>query len=267
MVFGYQHECLRVNFGWWTRWRGSRAGFKAWRSWPTGPNLYPPDVDEAEFQRLEQRWPSAPEGDQPEQLHALCGGGHLFALLDRTGPSPQGDPHPAHARLPATSPGAWLRQYIRPPGGPLSGVTRREAERLFHDGLEQVIPLAEELCVRILVEPEPGLMIETTRQFQEFMRGVRSAPVGLNFDIGHFFCAGEDPVEAFETLFEWGGTCIWRHRPTRVHQHFDRRSGGDPLRGGLESHCAGSNTPGTSAWSFIPMSTPQRRPGGTAWPS
>jgi len=107
-----------------------------------------------------------------------------------------------------------------PPGGPLSGVTRGEAERLFYEGIEQVATLAEELNVRLLVEPEPGLMIETTRQFQEFMRGVRSPAIGVNFDIGHFFCAGEDPREAFETLFQWvGHVHLEDIAPTRVHQH------------------------------------------------
>jgi sugar phosphate isomerase/epimerase len=107
-----------------------------------------------------------------------------------------------------------------PPGGPLSGLDRRGAERLFYEGLEQVVPLAEELQVRILVEPEPGLMIETTRQFQEFMRGVRSPAVGLNFDMGHFFCAGEDPAAAFETLFEWvGHVHLEDIAATREHRH------------------------------------------------
>jgi sugar phosphate isomerase/epimerase len=27
--------------------------------------------------------------------------------------------------------------------------------------------------------------------------------VGLNFDLGHFFCVGEDPSEAFQNLFSW----------------------------------------------------------------
>jgi sugar phosphate isomerase/epimerase len=52
------------------------------------------------------------------------------------------------------------------------------------------------------------------------MRGVRSPAVGVNFDIGHFFCAGEDPREAFETLFQWvGHVHLEDIAPTRVHQH------------------------------------------------
>jgi sugar phosphate isomerase/epimerase len=107
-----------------------------------------------------------------------------------------------------------------PPGGPLAGASRIQAMKLFHQGLEQVIPLAEELNIRILVEPEPDLMIETTAQFKEFIGGVKSEAVGLNFDIGHFFCAGEDPKQAFEELFQWvGHVHIEDIAPSREHNH------------------------------------------------
>jgi sugar phosphate isomerase/epimerase len=91
---------------------------------------------------------------------------------------------------------------------------------LFHQGLEQVIPLAEELEVKILVEPEPDLLIENTPEFKSFARDVRSSAVGLNFDIGHFFCAGEDPSAAFEVLFEWvGHVHLEDIAASRVHNH------------------------------------------------
>jgi sugar phosphate isomerase/epimerase len=107
-----------------------------------------------------------------------------------------------------------------PPGGPLNGISRRQAVALFHRGLEQVIPLAEELGVRLLIEPEPDLMIETTAQFKAFIRDVQSSAVGINFDIGHFFCAGEQPHEAFEELFEWvGHVHLEDIADSRVHHH------------------------------------------------
>ena len=76
---------------------------------------------------------------------------------------------------------------------------------MFHRGLERVVPLAEDLEVKILIEPEPELLMENTVEFKSFIKDVKSAAVGLNFDIGHFFCAGEDPAAAFEELFEWVG--------------------------------------------------------------
>jgi len=92
-----------------------------------------------------------------------------------------------------------------PPGGPLNSMSRDAAMMLFYKGLEAVIPLAEELRVQILVEPEPDLLLENTAEFKAFIKDVQSEAVGLNFDIGHFFCAGENPAEAFEELFEWVG--------------------------------------------------------------
>ena len=107
-----------------------------------------------------------------------------------------------------------------PPGGPLGNMSGKDALALFHQGLEQVIPLAEELGVQILVEPEPGLLLENSRQFKGFIMEVQSPAVGLNFDIGHFFCAGEDPVVAFEELFQWiGHVHLEDIAENRAHNH------------------------------------------------
>lgn len=107
-----------------------------------------------------------------------------------------------------------------PPGGPLADGSRQEALRLFHAGLEEVIPLAESLKIRILIEPEPGLLLENSRQFKSFIRDVRSPMVGINFDIGHFFCVGEDPVLAFEELFTWiGHVHLEDIAQSRTHEH------------------------------------------------
>ena len=91
---------------------------------------------------------------------------------------------------------------------------------LFLKGLERVIPLAEELNIKVLVEPEPGLLIERTQEFKSFIKDVKSGIVGINFDIGHFFCVGEDPKVAFEELFEWvGHVHIEDIGPNREHNH------------------------------------------------
>jgi sugar phosphate isomerase/epimerase len=92
-----------------------------------------------------------------------------------------------------------------PPGGPAGRMLESEALALFRQGLEQVIPLAEALDVLLLIEPEPFLLIENTPQALALMQDIRSDQVGLNFDIGHFFCAGENPAEAFDRLFQWVG--------------------------------------------------------------
>ena len=80
------------------------------------------------------------------------------------------------------------------PGGPLpKGQSRTEAADLFYDEIMPCIDLAERLEVYLLIEPEPGLLIETFGQYLEFVERIDSPWVGLNFDIGHAFCVGEDP--------------------------------------------------------------------------
>jgi sugar phosphate isomerase/epimerase len=107
------------------------------------------------------------------------------------------------------------------PGGPLEpGESRDRAMRVFVD---ELLPAAEEAKaagVLLLVEPEPGLLIETAAQFAQFMSFIRQPAVGLNFDMGHFYCVGDDPATAIDTLAPY-----IRHfhiediAATRAHHH------------------------------------------------
>ncbi len=108
-----------------------------------------------------------------------------------------------------------------PPGGPLEkNMSRKQAFQLFHQGLEKVMPDAERLGIKILVEPEPDLLMENTSEFKEFIKDVRSPFIGLNFDIGHFYCAGENPSKSFEDLFEYTGHVHLEDiASTREHNH------------------------------------------------
>ena len=62
--------------------------------------------------------------------------------------------------------------------------------------------------------------MENTADFLAFIKDVRSPLVGLNFDIGHFFCVGENPATAFEQLNEWiGHVHIEDIASNREHEH------------------------------------------------
>jgi sugar phosphate isomerase/epimerase len=107
-----------------------------------------------------------------------------------------------------------------PPGGKAGVMPERDALALFRKGLEQVIPIAEETAVHLLIEPEPLLLIENSEQMRSFISAIKSDYVGVNFDIGHFFCAGENPAEAFEKLFPWvGHVHIEDIAADRTHNH------------------------------------------------
>ncbi len=78
------------------------------------------------------------------------------------------------------------------PGGPLDGISREEGIAHFLDGLRAVEGRARRKAIKILIEPEPGLLIENSLEFLEIYSKLDPAVFGLNFDIGHFFCVGED---------------------------------------------------------------------------
>ncbi len=87
------------------------------------------------------------------------------------------------------------------PGGPLAkGDSRPKALGTFYDEFMPCVQLAEELGVSLLIEPEPGLLIERFEQYLEFADRLNSPAVGLNFDIGHAFCVGEDPQDWIKPL-------------------------------------------------------------------
>jgi sugar phosphate isomerase/epimerase len=107
------------------------------------------------------------------------------------------------------------------PGGPVQpGESWGAALRRFVEGLKPVADHAVKEGVLLLIEPEPGLLIENSEQFLELMRHLDSPAVGLNFDVGHFYCVGDDPARAVPRLARYT-----RHfhlediAATRVHHH------------------------------------------------
>jgi sugar phosphate isomerase/epimerase len=97
------------------------------------------------------------------------------------------------------------------PGGPLEpGQSWSAAADVFYDEFMPCVEVAEKLDIGLLIEPEPGLMIERFEQYLEFVDRIDSPAVGLNFDIGHAYCVGEDPE-------------LWVERmaPHTRHYHFE----------------------------------------------
>ncbi len=86
------------------------------------------------------------------------------------------------------------------PGGPLEGLSRERGLAMFREGLLAVERRAKEKGIRVLIEPEPGLLIENSTQFLELFAGLDPEVFGLNFDIGHFFCVGENVSELIRKM-------------------------------------------------------------------
>lgn len=107
------------------------------------------------------------------------------------------------------------------PGGPLAeGQSRAAASELFYEELMPCLEVAEEVGVGLLIEPEPELLIERFDEYLEFVARLDSQQVGLNFDVGHAYCVGEDPQDWVARMAEH---TVHYHlediAATRVHQH------------------------------------------------
>lgn len=96
------------------------------------------------------------------------------------------------------------------PGGPVQPDNNNtavsslhELERVFLDGLIKAAKVAEQEGIKLLVEPEPFLLIENSSQFKSFMKNVKSDHIKLNFDIGHFYCVDEDPAKLVYELSDY----------------------------------------------------------------
>ncbi|MGE5755509.1 MAG: sugar phosphate isomerase/epimerase family protein [Planctomycetaceae bacterium] len=107
------------------------------------------------------------------------------------------------------------------PGGPIApGQGRQEAIDLFVEVLGPLAEHAHNEGVLLLIEPEPGLLLETTDQYLEVAERLDAPSVGLNFDVGHAYCVGEDLPKAVAQLAPHT-----RHyhlediAATRVHHH------------------------------------------------
>ena len=82
------------------------------------------------------------------------------------------------------------------------------------------IELAESLEMPLLIEPEPGLLIERFDQYLEFVDRIDSPMIGLNFDVGHAYCVGEDPQDWVAKMAEHTRHYHFEDiAATRVHQH------------------------------------------------
>ena len=137
------------------------------------------------------------------------------------------DPHYRQIRVDHTARALTLAKELgatcvtTEPGGPVPpGASWTAALRDFVETLKPVVAHAEREGVKLLIEPEPGLLIETADQYLEFARHIQSPMLGLNFDIGHFFCVNDDPAATVHKLAPLiDHVHLEDIAATRVHHH------------------------------------------------
>ncbi len=199
----------------------AQTGFKGVEIMCDRPHLYPPDANHKDLEEFKQSLTAL--NLTITNLNCFT----LFAVGNTWLPSwIEPDESRRQERIDHTLNCLDIAQFLGspcisvPPGGPPVERDRKASLALFRQGLEQVLPKAEALGVNILIEPEPDLLIENSRQMSSFIKEFASPNLGVNFDVGHFYCVGEAPEAALETLFEKiGHIHIEDIAPTRNHHH------------------------------------------------
>ena len=190
------------------------------------PHAWPAGLLEERKESIRRSLGTTPSDDlERQRLHDERGCRSAAALLvsqlDRSRPALSSHSPRAHQARAATGRRTGAPRLTTEPGGPLlPDQTWQQAAALFYDELMPCVEVAQECQVQLLIEPEPGLLIEHFGQYLEFIERIDSPWVGLNFDIGHAYCVGEDPQDWVARL-----ATHTRHyhfediASTRVHKH------------------------------------------------
>lgn len=185
------------------------------------PHAYPPDMPPDRIQRVRNQ--IAGLGLEVSNVNAFT----LFAQGDTYHPTwIENDPRLVAQRILHTQNAIRMTAALGgktislQPGGPLGSLDRQTALDRYAAGLRECLPLAQAHSITLMVEPEPGLLIQHSWECVEFLKTVNHPNLKMNADLGHFFCVGEDPAGVLRDNAPWiAHVHLEDIQENRVHQH------------------------------------------------
>ena len=112
-------------------------------------------------------------------------------------------------------------------GQPLSGEPAEVLRERLLEGLDTVVELADRAGVDLAFEPEPGQFIETTAALKALLDDMAHPRLGANLDVGHAWCAGDDPAESVRLLAPYLKHLHLEDIKDRRHYHLIPGEGGE----------------------------------------
>jgi sugar phosphate isomerase/epimerase len=100
-------------------------------------------------------------------------------------------------------------------------MTRNDGWRLFVANMHRVLPLAQKLGVKLLVQPAPGEVVESAAHVLDLFKELEEySALGVSFDAVHFRCTGQDLCDAWKLLYPFVGLVHLEDSPQEEsHQH------------------------------------------------
>jgi len=105
-------------------------------------------------------------------------------------------------------------------GAPAAGAARPAMLARLAQGLRQVLDYANRVEVTIAFEPEPGMLIDSMRAWEDFLGRAELPELRLTLDVGHLHCQGEGPID--QVLRHWASRLVNVHvedMRVGVHEH------------------------------------------------
>jgi fructoselysine 3-epimerase len=183
------------------------AGYRAVEILADAPHAYPPTYSDHQAQRLKERLAALKL--RPVAINANTAMGYFDPLPQALTFEPSlisPDEVRREDRISIIRQAMALANRLGAPvvtittGQPLSGEPAEILRARLLAGLEHVVHAADLAGVDVAIEPEPGQFIETSAALKELLDEVDHPRLGANLDIGHVWCAGDDPAEAVRLL-------------------------------------------------------------------
>ncbi len=199
----------------------ARLGYAGVEIMADVPHAYPPHITPERIQSLRHLLEKFKLGIS--NVNAFT----LFALGDTYHPSwVEADPALRQQRIDHTvnciemTAALGAKTISLQPGGPLGADDQATCLNRYEAGLREVLPIAQKHNIILMVEPEPGLLIETSTQCMALLSRIDHPNLKMNCDLGHFFCVGEDPAQVLKAAQPWiAHIHLEDIRQDRIHQH------------------------------------------------
>jgi len=210
------------------------AGYRAVEILADHPHAYPPAFSEHEARRLRERLDTL--GAEPVAVNANTAMAYFTPLPEALTFEPSliaPDPQRRDDRIRIYGQAMALANRLGAPVVTITGgqPTSDEAADVLRDrlleGLEHVVAAADRAGVDLAFEPEPGQFIETTAGVVDILEAIDHPRLGANVDVGHVWCAGDDPAESIRRLGPRVKHLHLEDIKDRVHYHLIPGEGGE----------------------------------------
>ncbi len=104
-------------------------------------------------------------------------------------------------------------------GAPENGVEPKQSWNYLRAGMEELLAVAESRHVSLALEPEPGMLLESTAEAVQWVASWNSPYLGLTLDIGHVHCVGESMHDVIRQSAPWLRNVHLEDMRVGIHEH------------------------------------------------